>query len=60
MGLSGRYRCQGDTIRNRSFPDTDKPPTSVFCAHFLDKPETLSFSGGVCNIPYLFLIEFTT
>ena len=45
--------------QNMLFPDTGKPPSSVFCAHFSYKPGTLSLSGGVCKIPYLNSIEFT-
>ena len=57
--------CQEDTgvrdihFRNGLFPDTGKPPASVFCAHFSDKPGTLSSSDGVCTTPYLDSIEFT-
>ena len=40
--LSVGYQLQGYPIRNGLFPDTGKPPASVFCAHFLDKSGTLS------------------
>ena len=56
--LSVGYRCQGYPIRNGLFPDTSKPPTSVFCAHFSDNPGTLSSTVSVCTTPYLELIEF--
>ena len=54
--MSGGYLCKSDTIRNGLFPDTGKSPSSVFCAHFLDKLGTLSSSGGVFTTPYLDLI----
>ena len=58
-GLSVGYQSQGDTIRNGLFPDTGKPPASVFCDRFLDKPETLFLSGGVCTTPDLNSNKFT-
>ena len=57
--MSGLYQVQGDPIRNGLFPDTGKPPISVFCAHFSDKPGTISLLGGVFTTPYLESIEFT-
>ena len=41
------------------FPNTGKPPASVFYDPFLDKSGTLSFLGGICKTPYLNSIEFT-
>ena len=57
--MSVGYRNQGDTILNVLFPDTGKPPASIFYAHLLDKPENLFLSGGVCTTLYLGSIEFT-
>ena len=51
---------KGINFLNRLFPDNDKLPASVFCGHFLDKPENLYSPGGVFTTPYLGLIEFTT
>ena len=57
--------CQEDTgikgihFLNGLFSDTGKPPASVFCDDFLDKPGSLSSSGGVCTTPYLYSIDFT-
>ena len=59
-GLSGGYRSQGDPIRNGLFPDTGKPPASVFCSHLSNKPGTLSSFGDVCTTPPPNLIEFST
>ena len=50
---------KGIHFRNGLFPDTGKPPESVFCAHFSYKPRTLSSSGGIFKKPYLDLIDFT-
>ena len=59
MGLSGKYLRQGYPILN-VFPDTGKPPASVFCDHLFDNPGNLSSSGGVCTTPYIDSIEFNT
>ena len=58
-GISGGYRRQWYPIRNGLFTDTSKPPASVFCAHFLDNPGTLSLLGSTCIIVFIDLIEFT-
>ena len=51
---------KGIHFLNGLFPDTGKPPASVFCYRLLDKPGNLSSLGGVCTTPYLDSIEFTT
>ena len=57
--MSGGYQIQRDIIRNGLFPDTSKPHASVFCAHFSDKPGTLSSLGGVFITSSLNSIKFT-
>ena len=57
--MAGGYWRQVDPIRNGLSPETSSSPASVFCAHFLDTPGTLSSLGGVCTTTYLDLIDFT-
>ena len=57
--MSVRYHSKGCPIRNWLFPDTGKPPVSVYSAHFLDNPGTLSLSSGVFTTPSLNLIGFS-
>ena len=57
--MSGGHRRQGYTTRNELFLDIGKPPVSVFCAHFSDKPGTLYLFSGVCVLHYLDWIDFT-
>ena len=57
--MSGGYWVQRDPILNGLFPETGKPPASVFYAHFLEKPGTLSSSVVNFTTPYLNSIEFT-
>ena len=45
---------------NGLFPDTSKPPASVFCDHFSDKEGTLSSPRIICTTPYLDSNDFTT
>ena len=42
------------------FPDTDKPPASVYCSNLSDNPGILSSSGDVCTTPSLDLIKFSS
>ena len=51
---------KGIHFLNGLFPETGKPPASVFCDQLVEKPGTLSSLGGVCTTPYLDSIEFTT
>ena len=57
FGVKGR--SGGGLMWLGLYPDTGKAPTSVFCAHFLYKPGTLSSSDGGCTTPYLDSIDFT-
>ena len=57
--MSVGYHSQGYPIRNWLFPDTGKPPASVYCTHFLEKPGTLSLSSGVFTTPSLDSIGFS-
>ena len=57
--MSRGYWRKGNPIRNGLFTDTNKPPASVFCAHLLDNPGTLSLLGGACTTTYLDLIKYT-
>ena len=58
-GMSGGYIHQGDTIINGLLPDTGMPSESVYCAHFSEKPGTLSSLGGVSTTPSLYLIDLS-
>ena len=57
--MSERYQRQGDQIRSGLFTDTSKTTVSLFCAHLLDNPGTLSLLGGACTMTYLDLIKVT-
>ena len=50
----------GDPSKTRLLSDTGKPPVSIYCSNFLDKQGILSLSGGVCTMPSLNTIYFSS
>ena len=57
--MLGGYQDQGDLFSKWLFPDTTKPPASVFCAQFSDEAGTLCSPREICTTPYHDSIEFT-
>ena len=42
------------------FPDTVKPPASVYFSHFSDKTGILSLLVGICSTPSIYSIKLST